>query len=136
MWFLLSLALSDKGCFAFATLYDYLLLCYCYYTAAKREGKLKPPRPLPTNLSAAAVSVTLMDKIPKRSYLQNKEVFCNIKKFLLRNVFHLLKGAAGKDTVAQESWWICTKRSTDCSGEMGGNVPAIWKSLQRVIMFS
>lgn len=77
-----------------------------------------------------------MDKIPQHSYLQNKEVFCDTKEFWLRNVFCLLKGAAGTGMVAQEHFWICTKQSADYSGEAGGNVPAIWKSLLRIVMFS
>lgn len=91
VWLLLILAHSCKGLFALAALYDYLLLCCDEdYIAAKCEDKMKPHRPLPTDLSRVAVSIRLMDKIPKHSYLQNKEVFCNIKKFLLRNVFCLL----------------------------------------------
>ena len=114
----------------------FMVIYYEHYIAANCEDKLKPPYPLPTNLSRVAVSVRLMDKVPKRSYLQNKKVFCNTKKILLRNVFCLLWVPAVKGMVAQECSWVRTKQRTDYSGEVGGNVPAIWKSLSRVIMFS
>lgn len=71
-----------------------VIVYYCIMIRIIKQQNVRtgcnPSSPLPRDLSRVAETIKLVDKIPKRSYLQNKEVLCDIKKFLRRNVFCLL----------------------------------------------